>query len=79
MKHPGKAIHALLEQWFHRFGRHVAAREAGTAGGDHHIDAVIGDPALHNGLNGRFIVGYDGSCGDCVKTVGTGCTQRFST
>ena len=33
-----KAVHALLEQRLERLGRHVAAGEAGAAGGDDDVD-----------------------------------------
>ena len=42
-----EAVHALLEERLQRLRRHVAAGEAGAAGGDHHVDAGIGDPGLH--------------------------------
>ena len=40
----GKAIHPLFEQRLDRLRRHVAAGEAGAAGGDDRIDVAIGDP-----------------------------------
>src|SRR5580704_6586375 len=54
-----EAVHALLEQRLDRLGRDVAAREAGAAGGDHHIDRRIGDPGLHLDLNLLHVVGDD--------------------
>src|SRR5262249_5703264 len=62
----GEALHALLEQRLDRLRRHVAASEAGTAGGDHDVNHRIGDPLFHAGANQLDIVGDDGAVGDRV-------------
>ena len=54
-----KAVHPLFEQRLERLRRHVAAGEAGAAGGDHHVDVRIGDPDLHLRLNAFDVVRHD--------------------
>ena len=41
-----EAFDALLQHALERLRRDVAAGDAGAAGGDHHVDLRIGDPAL---------------------------------
>ena len=54
-----KAVHALLEDRLQRLRRHVAAGEAGAAGGDHHVDALVARPAKHLVADRRGVVGDD--------------------
>src|SRR6478736_4834989 len=46
-----EAVDLLLEQAFHRLGRHVAAGDAGAAGADHDLDVRIVDPRPHLGAD----------------------------
>jgi hypothetical protein len=48
-----------FEQRLHRVRRHVAAGEPRAAGRDDHVDARVGDPALHLGADLRQVVGDD--------------------
>jgi NAD(P)-dependent dehydrogenase (short-subunit alcohol dehydrogenase family) len=59
-------IHPLFEQRLDRFGGDVAASEAGAAGGDHDIDAFVGDPRFHLRTDVLNIVGNDRARGELV-------------
>ena len=56
-----EAVHALLEQRLDRLRRHVAAGEAGAAGGDDHVDRRVGDPVFHLRADLLDVVGDDGA------------------
>jgi hypothetical protein len=54
-----EAFHFLFEQRLDRFGRDVAAGEAGATGADDHVDIRRVDPCLHTGADHGDVVGYD--------------------
>jgi hypothetical protein len=70
VKDNGKSIHALFEQRLDRFRRHVAAGEAGAAGGDDDVDARIGDPRPDDGADRFDVVGDDLACRQSVPRRG---------
>ncbi len=59
-------VHLLLEQRLDRFGRDVAAGEAGAARRDHDVDLGIGDPRLDPAADRADVVGRDRAVGDRV-------------
>ncbi len=66
MKGDRKTVHPLFEQRLERLRRHVASGKAGAAGGDDHIDTVVGDPAPDDGADRVDVVGDDVARGEVV-------------
>ncbi len=66
MKHGGEAIHLLLQQGLDRFRRHVLAGEAGAAGGDDDVDALVPNPGFYLFADRFHLILYDGPRDDPV-------------
>ena len=61
-----EARYLLLVDVVEGLRRNIAAGDAGAAGGDHHVDLGIGDPALERRHDLCPLVGYDAAVGDAV-------------
>ena len=59
VKRDGKSLHPFFEQRLDRLRRHVAAGEAGAAGGDDGIDLWVGDPSLDDDADRVDVVDDD--------------------
>ena len=64
VEHHREPLDDLVEQRRHRFGRDVAAGEAGAAGRDDGVDLRIVDPGLDGGADPRFVVRHDRARGE---------------
>ena len=78
MKDFGKAVHALFEDRLQRFRRHVAAGEAGAAGGDHHVDFFIPRPGENRFADFLGVVGDDGTVDKHMAGLGDAVGERLA-
>src|SRR5215472_14871102 len=69
-KELAEAVYLLLEQGLEGLGGDVSAGDAGTAGGDHHLDPGIGDPAPELLGDGRALVLDDGTVDQHMAVAG---------
>ena len=69
-KTDGEAVHLAAEQGLHRFGRHVARREAGAAGADDQVDLRVACPGRDLRLDRLDLVGHDRAPGEVVARAG---------
>ncbi len=63
VEHHRKALDGLVEQGLHRLGRHVAAGQAGAAGGDDGVNLARSDPGLDLAADLLDVVAHDGAAG----------------
>ncbi|MNY39122.1 hypothetical protein D3C86_1737910 [compost metagenome] len=78
MKEGGKPVHALFEQRFQRFWRHIAAGKAGAARRDDHIHAFRERPLAHGAGNRFLVIRHDGAGGKPVACFFQPCDERIA-